>query len=385
MTLSIHDRMKWVNEWNTHPTIGYSTPVVNMKTKQAFSQLFNEQEELMHRLYIRKKPNLLFVEDEKRLTELNITLSKLGLLHFGTDDLVLIRKYHDQIEYTISNQQFSVTHQVYLLDPEIVSQLIMKRNMDTAFRMYREGHSSLHTILSPYSLEIYDWVIRYHPHGFIYHHPDWIIYLLQTCLTDRTYTSLITNYETIYSRQNQTVLPLGELRFGSRVCFIHQDVQLDDTYTIDCIERDIPIIIWGDVPHYLFSLPKSAFQVEFHHLFEENDLYYTTVKSIRHPLPDYVANHLFLYLVPQLSALVSFRTLGTWEDGQVFPDLPLTQEEWETCITLTDDALPYSWLHEFTKQPYKMYRADYPVTIHMNAAISFILNRLLFPLHPNPL
>ena len=92
-----------------------------------------------------------------------------------------------------------------------------------------------------------------------------------------------------------------------------------------------------------------------------------------------------LYLVPQLSALVSFRTLGTWEEGHVFPDLPLTQEEWETCITLTDDALPYSWLHEFTKQPYKMYRADYPVTIHMNAAISFILNRFLFPLHPNPL
>lgn len=372
---SIHERLKWVYEWNTHPTIGYSTPVIPVITRQTFSKLFNEQEELMHRLYIRKKPNLLFVEDEKRLNDLNATLSKLGLLHVGTEDLVLIRKYHEQIEYTSSDQQFSVTHQVYLLDPEIVDQTIIKHNMDMAFRMYHEGHSSLHTIVSPYSLDIYDWVIRYLPIGFVYHHPDWMMACLETCLTDRPYTSLITNYK---SPHNQPTLPLGELRFGSRVCFIHQEYPLEDMYTIDCIERDIPIIVWGDVPAYFMSLPKHLFNVQFHHLFPEKDFYYTTVTSIREPLPESVAAHLFSFLVPQLSALVSFRTIGTWKEGEVFPDLPLTQEEWETCITLTNEAVPPSWLNEFKSQPYKMFRVDYPVSLHMNAAISFVLNRWLF-------
>ncbi len=374
--MSLHDIISWVHTWTECPTIGYMVDNVPFNKKHSLEKSISEQDDLLQRIYLRKnkyKENERETDEEK-LKTCQSNLSSIGLELFGTNEPLLIHSYFERIEYTSVNQQYSTTHPVYIISEyckELTDYVVLY--LDRMYTLYNEGHSELHTIVSPFELHAPQWIARECIYGWVYHHPSYIAYRIQSFVNDRSYTHLMTNCVSPYLRyhpSHKVDSISSDIHPETRIMYMPTEYNYELTidHTIQALEYDTPICIWGLVPYFTPLLPLSLFQLQLEYVFpEDNAIPVFMIRGVYHTLDDevqkHISNDIFIKeLVKQTQTSLSYETIS---------------------LTCTLSILPDEWKEKFFASDYHLVKVTH-FSLHMNAFLTKRFNFLLYKEHPNP-
>ena len=288
--MSLHEIIQWIDSWVSCPTIGYMVDCIPFKKN------------LMDR-YMMELDDLVALGKRDEMDESYITTYKKDIVAYGrtlfendTIDMDTIRLYLNRIEFTKMEQQYSAVHQVYIINSKCTQSLV-EQHIDYMFTLYEEGHSELHSIFCPYQLKIPKWIERETDYGYVYHHPFYIAYRMQTIVSDRSYKTLLTNCESSYKRYHPDhIIRDISLPITYDTLIMYQCTELDDEISLECmmctLDYDTPLCIYGMLPYFTFHLP-NLFQLSVAFVFPEEKLYPVyIIRGVYTPLPDEIQHRI---------------------------------------------------------------------------------------------
>jgi hypothetical protein len=329
--ISIHHWIQWIKTWTFITSFGY---LVDHKPKLLFE---------LEKLY----------EHSSHHTE---KIKELGNKLFGTNDYSTITSYVSNVEYTLRNQQPSITHSVYIIHSDVFDKRDTNFYLDDLFMLYRQGHSELHSIMSPVELpQATYWYKRQCEFGFVYHHPDYICYRIQLFPNDRPYNHVLTNAISSYSRYlpNHSMETLeGTIGEFTKIMFVMNDYEEEFPQSLlySLIDYDTPICFFGIIPYIIPRLPSHLFELQYCYLFPDcEEIYFYVLRVVYHVIPESVQEIIRMKLI-NIENKIDLLTLDMF------------QEE---------------WLQEYQSKPNHFVK----VTIfspEINLVVSKKMNQLLF-------
>lgn len=362
--MSLHEIVQWINRWISCPTIGYMVDCIPLKKN------------LMDR-YIMALDDLLALGildeiDESYITTYKKDIVECGYSLFENDTIYIdtIRSYFNQIEFTKMDKQYSAVHQVYIISAKCTQSLV-EQHIDYMFTLYEEGHSELHSIFCPYQLKIPKWIERETVYGYVYHHPYYIAYRMQTIVSDRTYKTLLTNCESSYKRYHPDhIIKDISLPITYDTLIMYQCTELDNEISLEymmcTLDYDTPVCIYGLLHYFTFYLP-NLFQLSVAFVFPEEQLYPVfIIRGVYKPLPDDIQQH-----IKKESCIITF--IKNMKEHKVDIDY--------TSITLS--VLPDEWKNTFFSGPYHLIKIT-AFTRKSNILLTKHINALLFTNYPHP-
>lgn len=338
---TIHSWIQWANTWTRINTFGY---VVAVKPS-TISELEN---------YLINDPCL-----EK--------IIELGNRLFGTTDPFLITNYSKHIEYTFRNQQPSITHEVYIIHNDVFKEKYETNFfLDELFVLYRQGHSELHSIMSPFELPNSQyWCKRTCEFGFVYHHPDYLSYRIQLVPNERDYHHLMTNVWSSYYRYDHnikienlaaTVGPFTKIMFVMN----SYEEEFPESILGSCIDYETPIIFYGMIPYMIPRLPSHLFELQHFYLFPDSDEFYF-----------YILRVLYQTIPESIQEIISIRLAEN--------DIDMKNIKEDDKVTVS--IFPEEWLQSYLySSPRHLVKMSI-FTFETNLLLSKKINQLLFTLH----
>jgi hypothetical protein len=355
--MSLHEIIVWIDSWISCPTIGYMVDCIPFK-KNLITKYMIELDDL----------EALPTRDE--LDESYINTYKKDILSYGqalfendTIDMDTIRSYMNRLEFTKMEQQYSAVHQVYIISDKCTQSLV-EQHIEYMFILYEEGHSELHSLFCTYQLKIPKWIERETAYGYVYHHPYYIAYRMQTIVSDRSYKILLTNCESSYKRYHPDHLIKDiTLPISNDTRIMYQCTEVDDEISLEfmmrTLEYDTPVCIYGMLPYFTFYLP-NLFQLRVAFVFPEEKLYPVyIIRGVYTPLPDEIQQS--MKKEPCIKAFIK-----DIKEGKSNIDY--------TTITLS--ILPEEWKKTFYRGPYYLIKIT-AFTRKSNLLLTKHINELL--------
>jgi hypothetical protein len=347
---SVYEWVEWMNTWTDVSSFGY----------------------LVHSIPIQYDSLVRYCSSSHNKKYRN-DIIELGLVLFGTNDHLKIMNYCKNIEYTYEDQQPSITHSIYIISKDVKKNISIC--LDELFQLYRDGHSVLHSIASPFELEnSSNWCKRVCEYGFVYHHPDYICYLITSYLKDRPYQHIVTNsissYHIFYPDHSITFLN-EDLNFNfnfnftpdSKVVFVMNSYLEEFPTSIigSILDYDTPICFYGIIPYIIPRLPERLFELQLHYLFDDTDQFsFYILRGVYTELPEHVQE----YFTRECEPILDLSDDLTEEDGKK--------------IVLA--FLPEEWKKDFYANPYKLVKFT-KFSWKNNLIITKYMNQLLFHNH----
>ena len=232
------------------------------------------------------------------------------------------------------------------------------------FVLYREGHSELHTIMSPFELPNTEyWCKRTCEYGVVYHHPDYICYRIQMLPSDRPYDHVLTNAISSYSRyeKNHTIESLdGTIGPSTRIMFVmnNYEEEFPESILSSCIDYDTPICFFGIIPYMIPRLPSHLFELHQCFLFRDTEeITFYTLRVVYQEIP--------------LSIQETIRTRICNQYG--IDDI----EHTVNVMTVTFSIFPEEWLQTYVSSPHHLVKTSI-FSWKTNLLLSMKINQLLF-------